>query len=193
MRSHLALILLVLGSCAPPSSSGEGTAVRAIVEAQLARHPEMGPEDLYKLLHQAAMGSEHAMHDTAGVRAWMVNELATMGQGPAEPMIDTIAPGGAIVRMNLRPWVAAGRSTDSLLAAFVATATAYPPDTARLARYLAAADTIVAGGKASFGLSAWHDLVAAKRAAGFPAGEHSPAYVAAYRPAYRIVAGALVP
>ena len=153
----------------------------------------MGPDDLYKLLHQAAMGSEHAMHDTAGVRAWMVNELATMGQGPAEPLVDTIAPGGAIVRVNLRPWVAARRSTDSLLGAFIATATAYPPDTARLARYLAAVEPVIAAGKASFGPGAWHALVAAKRSAGFPAGEHSAGYVTAYRPAYRVVAGPLVP
>ena len=153
----------------------------------------MGPDDLYKLLHQAAMGSEHAMHDTAGVRAWMVNELATMGQGPAEPLVDTIAPGGAIVRVNLRPWVAARRSTDSLLGAFIATATAYPPDTARLARYLAAAEPVIAAGKASFGPGAWHALVAAERSAGFPAGEHSAGYVTAYRPAYRVVAGPLVP
>ena len=193
MRSHLVILAAALGACAPTHVPDEGTAVRAIVEAQLARHPGMGTDDLYKLLHQAAMGSEHAMHDTAGVRAWMVNELATMGEGPAEPMVDTIAPGGAIVRVNLRPWVAAGRSTDSLLQAFIATATAYPPDTARLARYLAAADPVLAAGKASFGLEAWHDLVAAKRAAGFPAGEHSAGYEAAYRPAYRIVAGRLVP
>ena len=186
-------LLFLLMACAPAPVAPDRTAVLAIVESQFVRHPKMAPADLYKLLHQAAMGSEHAMHDTAGVRAWMVNELATMGTGPAEPMIDTIAPGGAIVRVNLRPWVAAGRSTDSLLAAFIATATAYPPDTARLASYLAAADQVVASGGASFTLADWHAYVAAKRGEGYPAGEHSPAYEEAYRPAYRVVTGPLVP
>ncbi|HET7041456.1 MAG TPA: hypothetical protein VFI13_05540, partial [Gemmatimonadales bacterium] len=121
MRSHLVILLAALGACAASPRPDEGAALRAIVTAQLARHPQMGPEDLYKLLHQGAMGSEHAMHDTAGARRWMVNELATMGEGPPEPLVDTIAPGGAIVRVELRPWVATGRSTDSLLAAFIAT------------------------------------------------------------------------
>lgn len=187
------ICLALLVACAPPRPAGERTAIDAIVSAELARYPRMAPEDLYKLLHQAAMGSEHAMHDTAGVRSWMVRELATMGTAGREPLVDTIAPGGAIVRINLRPWVAAGRSTDSLLAAFIATATAYPPDTARLARYLAAADAIVAAGRAPFGVDAWRALVATERGRGFPAIEHSDGYVESYRPAYRVVAGALVP
>lgn len=183
----------MLAACAPSPLARERAAVTAIIEAQVAHHPRMAPDDLYKLLHQAAMGSEHAMHDTAGVRAWMVNELATMGDGPSEPMLDTIAPGGAIVRVNLRPWVASGRSADSLLAAFMATATAYPPDTGRLVRYLAVADAMVAAGRAPFSVDAWRELVRRKRQEGYPAGEHSPSYTDAYRPAYRVVAGPLVP
>lgn len=153
----------------------------------------MGAADLYKLLHTATMGSEHAMTDTAGIRAWMTNEVATMGEGPAEQLVDTIAPNGAVVRVNLRPWVAAGRSTDSLLYAFMKTAAVFPADTAYLSRYLATAESLAVEGKTPFGLTEWRDLILVEQSRGYPAIHHSDQYVAAYRPAYRVVAGPLVP
>ena len=193
MRKTASALLLVLLGCTGPRPDGIATELRGILALQAARHPQMAPEDLYKLLHQAAMGSEHAMTDSAGVRAWMTNELATMGEGTAEPMVDTIAPGGRVVRVHLRPWVAAGRSTDSLLYAFIATARAVPQDTPMLARYLAVADSMVAEGKLPFPVKPWRALVAAQRAGGYPAIHHSEAYESAYHPAYRVVAGGLVP
>jgi len=193
MRQTALVRLLAIMGCTGPRPDGIATELRGIILGQVARHPQMAPEDLFKLLHQAAMGSEHAMADSAGVRAWMVSELATMGEGTAEPMVDTIAPGGRVVRVHLRPWVAAGRSTDSLLRAFVATARAVPQDTLMLVRYLAVADSMVAEGKLPFTVEPWRALVATARTGGFQALHHSPAYEAAYHPAYRVVAGGLVP
>lgn len=171
----------------------DADAIAPLIQQELVRHPALHPEDLYKLLHQAAMGSEHAMKDTAEARRWMTNELATMGAGAGEGMIDTIAPGGMIVRVNLRPWVAAHRSTDSLLAAFIRTAHVVAPDTIRLSRYLAIADSVVAAGRAPFQAPAWRTLVEKERGEGFPAIDHSSGYEAAYHPAYRVVAGPLIP
>jgi len=167
--------------------------VQRIVEDQIRRHPDLGPDDLYKLLHQAAMGSEHAMTDTAGVRPWMTRELATMGEGKEEPMIDTIAPGGAVVRVHLRPWVAAGRAPDSLVAAFMKTASTFAPDTARLARYLAAGWRAVERSARRFTAERWSTFADSLRKAGYPAIHHSEPYERAYHPAYRVVAGSLVP
>lgn len=186
-------VLLILAACTRPGDDPEADATRAIIADQLARHPEAAPADLYKLLHQATMGSEHAMSDTAGVRAYLTRELATMGEGAPEPMIDTIAPGAAIVRIHLRPWVAAGRSTDSLLAAFIATADRFRGDTARLGRSLAIAEQMIAAGGARFPVTEWRELVRTERSAGYPAVHHSTAYAEAYRPAYRVVAGSLIP
>src|SRR6478609_7243711 len=113
------LLLPLLSGCLSRGEPAEMVALRRIISAQVVRHPLMEPQDLYKLLHQAAMGSAHAVEDTAGVRLWLERELTTMGEGPVDPLIDTIAPDGSVVLVNLRPWVAAGRSTDSLLASFV--------------------------------------------------------------------------
>lgn len=189
----LALGLVAGGACTSAPRDPEASAIRRIILAQVRRHPRMEPRDLYKLLHQAAMGSEHVMEDTVGVRLWMERELVTMGEGPVEPMIDTIAPGGRVVLVELRPWVAAGRSTDSLLAAFIRTAGAIRPDTALLDRYLSVADSVAAEGALPFRAPVWRELVEAQRRGNYPAVHHSDAFILAYRPAYRVVAGSLVP
>jgi hypothetical protein len=198
MRSPLRTLLIVpfLLSCraAPSDQAGlESAELRRIILAQAARHPLMQPADLYKLLHQAAMGSAHAIDDRAGARMWMDREVSVMGVTRADPMVDTIAPGGEVVLVNLRPWVAAGRSTDSLLDAFIATANTLERDTAKLARYLLLADTLADEGILPFGATAWRDLVTGLRRGGYPAVHHSPEYESAYRPAYRVVKGSLVP
>lgn len=161
--------------------------------AEVVAHPELEPQDLYKLLHQAAMGSAHAVDDTAGVRHWMEQELTTMGDRPIDPLIDTIAPDGAVVRVNLRPWVTAGRSTDSLLSAFIRSAEVIPQDTVKLGRYLEVADSMAGEGSLPFDGRVWRELVAARRKEGFPAVHHSASYEMAYHPAYRVVQGSLVP
>jgi hypothetical protein len=194
----LVVVLSMAGAgCTSAPSDPETAAIRRIILHEVSHHPRMEPRDLYKLLHQAAMGSEHVMDDTVGVRLWMSRELMTMGEEGGdvarEPMIDTIAPGGRVVLVQLRPWVAAGRSTDSLLTAFIRTAAAIRPDTALLESYLAVADTLARAGALPFREAAWRELVDGQRRADFPAVHHSDAFVQAYRPAYRVVAGALVP
>ena len=74
-----------------------------ILQDHLARYPKMQARDVYKLLHQAAMGSEHAVTDIASARAWLERELAEIGPGPAEPLVDPISPDGQIARIHLRP------------------------------------------------------------------------------------------
>jgi hypothetical protein len=198
MRSPLRSLLIVpcLLSCGTPppaASDPEAAELRRLILVQTAHHPLMQPADLYKLLHQGAMGSAHAIDDRAGAKMWMDREVSVMGVSHPDPLIDTIAPGGAVVLVNLRPWVAAGRSTDSLLDAFVATANAIPRDTVKLVRYLGVGDSLAAQGRLPFSVTAWRDLVTGLRRGGYPAVHHSPEYESAYRPAYRVVKGDLVP
>lgn len=187
------LALLLLAGCGGEREPPEVVALRRIIAAQVRRHPRMEPQDLYKLLHQAAMGSAHAMEDTVGVRLWMERELVTMGDRPIDPLIDTIAPDGSVVLVHLRPWVAAGRSTDSLLASFLRSAGAIRQDTVKLVRYLAVGESMAREGGLPFGVTAWRDLIDGQQRGGYPAVHHSPSYEMAYHPAYRVVQGGLVP
>jgi hypothetical protein len=157
------------------------------------RYPRMQIADLYKLLHQAAMGSEHAVSDKEGVRAWLERELATMGPGAEEPLVDPISPGGEIVRVHLRPFVAAGYDPEGLLDAFLRTAREWQGSVERLRLYWAAAEQMVTLGQLRFAQEQIVDFGQHLASQGFPAAHHSAAYQQAYRPAYRVVVRACLP
>ena len=60
------------------SMSDEEIAFWRILVNQVSRYPQLEPRDLYKLAHQAALGSEHALTDQVGVRRWLERELVEM-------------------------------------------------------------------------------------------------------------------
>jgi hypothetical protein len=59
------------------SDSGWFTQLPAVLRAHLARYPELEVQDLYKLLYQAARGSEHAAPDPEAVRLHLTGELSS--------------------------------------------------------------------------------------------------------------------
>ncbi|HZW04755.1 MAG TPA: hypothetical protein VFF68_12555, partial [Anaerolineaceae bacterium] len=62
-----------------------------ILRAHHARYPRMQIQDEYKLIHQAALGSEHAVDSPEMARKWLIQEAAAMGNGPDEPVFDPIS------------------------------------------------------------------------------------------------------
>lgn len=180
------------------SSAGAGrgaaaTGIRRIVARQFARYPSMQPQDVYKLAFQAAMGSRHAGLDSAMAAGWLDREIAALAEGPAEPIRDTISPDGRMVRVNLRPYLAAGGSREALLRAFVGTARTFAGSVPRLRRELAEIERMAAAGEIPLPRAALHGYFERMRAQGYPAVEHSDAYASAYHPAYRVVLGDLLP
>ncbi len=167
-------------------------ALRHILTAQYRRYPHLQIVDLYKLLHQGCLGSEHAVADEAGVRAWLERELATMGSGPEETLLDDISPSGEIVRVHLRPYVAAGRDPEVLLAAFLRTAREYRGSADRLQWCGQVAERMAAGGLLPFPPAQIGEFWRRMAQQGFPAAHHSPVYERLYRPAYRVVARAFL-
>jgi len=166
--------------------------LRRILLAHLARYPLMQPVDLYKLLHQAAMGSEHAAPDEAAARAWLQRELRSLGEGPGDPLIDPISPGGEIVRVHLRPHLAAGYEPERLLEAFLRTGREYRGSTERLAEWGRLAVQMAEAGRLPFGRE-MRALLEERTAQGFGSAHHSRQYGESYRPAYRVVAAAFLP
>ena len=152
----------------------------------------MQPADAYKLLHQATLGSEHAMPSREMAAQWLVREIATLPGGPAEPLVDTLGQDGRFARIHLRPFLAAGGVPDSLLNAFVRTAQEATRDTAQLSCALEAVRQMTAGHETSWPADSVDRLFGEARAAGYPAMHHSETFESAYHPAYRVVAVTLV-
>lgn len=169
------------------SKADEELAFWRILAGQVERYPHLDARDLYKLAHQAALGSEHALTDRAAVRRWLERELVEMGTGSDDPVVDPISPDGQIVRLHLRPYLAAGGDPVILLDAFVRTAQEFHGSFETLRRYLRYAVKIDLGGNLPFTLDAMLDFFAHMESLGFPAAHHSEQFELIYRPAYRVI------
>jgi hypothetical protein len=165
--------------------------LREILADHAARYPRLEAQDLYKLIYQAAMGNEHAVSSAVQVRDWLEREVAALGEEPdrslSDPTIDPISPDGRIVRVHLRPYIAAGEDLAGLLEAFVRTAEMYAGTEERLRRYWAVVERMAEVGGLSVGSDRVREFFAQMEAQGLPAAYHSAAYRDAYWPAYRVV------
>ena len=68
--------------------------IETVLYAHFCRYPTMCIQDVYKLIHQAALGSEHAVSHAEDARKWMERQLADLGTGPDEPVVDPIPAEG---------------------------------------------------------------------------------------------------
>jgi hypothetical protein len=157
--------------------------VEEILRFHLNRYPEMQIQDVYKLLHQAALGNAHAVSNADAAKNWLTSELKEMGEGPAEPLIDPVSPNGEIVRVHLRPFITAEYDPDLLLDAFICTSKEVYGDAHLLKEYWQAAINT-----AYLPLAEMDKFFRSMEAENYPAVHHSPQYENLYRPAYRVVA-----
>jgi len=157
------------------------------------RYPRMELVDVYKLLHQAAMGPGHAIDDPAVARAKLAAEVVNLGEGPDDPIADPISPDGKMARIHLRPYFAAGHTANLLLDAFVRTGRSYPAAPARLEKFCACLGDLAAAGGIPFTRDEVERYVQAIAGQSYPVVRHSDAYRTAYRPAYRVIALDLLP
>jgi hypothetical protein len=169
-------------------SEQEEVRLRSILLQQLLRYPNMQIRDLYKLFHQAALGSEHAVGNAEAARTYLVEEMKQLGDGPDEPIIDPISPSGDIVRVHLRPYIQAGGGMDILLNAFIRTANEFHGSINDLGRYWAYAVKMVEMGDSGLDSVGMEKFLSTMEREGFPAVHHSDVYVESYHPAYRVVA-----
>lgn len=163
------------------------TPFQKIVLSHAERYPGWLAPDLYKLIHQATLGSGHAVTSAENARAWLEEDLAGLGENREEPLLDPIAPDGAIVRVHLRPLVRSGLAVDLLLEAFIKTANNYRGEVTNLRACLLQAVELAEHDLIHIRL---HDLthyLGLVSSASFPAVHHTDEYRQAYQPAYRVV------
>jgi hypothetical protein len=164
--------------------------IETILLVHLARYPAMQLADMYKLIHQAALGSEHAIRDPESARNWLTRELAGMGDGCRatsrqdipEPLTDPLSDETGIVRIHLRPYIASGSDPDKLLEAFIRTANEFLGSTQTLENYWE-----VAARLSHFPAAGMITFIQSMRTQNYPAVHHSTEYERLYCPAYRVI------
>ncbi len=164
------------------------SSLQQILTSHFTRTPAMQPQDVYKLLFQAALGSEHAVDDVQSVRIWLAREVSEMGGGPDDQLFDPISPDGQILRVHLRPYLRSGKDPEALLKAFIHTANEWHASTESLKILGAEAACLLQAGTSPFPLEDFEAFFSRLENQGFPAVHHSEEYIRLYRPAYRVVA-----
>ncbi|MCL7968209.1 MAG: hypothetical protein M8867_01120 [marine benthic group bacterium] len=161
-----------------------------------ARHyTSLKARDVYKLLHQAVAGPGHAIRNPDMARGWLEREWDSLGMPlEGEQVLEPLSGDGRLVRLNLRPWRAAGRDQEQVFDAFLRTAEVIaPPGDSIRARMdeIRACQTTLSGaaGLTPGELGSFFDEKAEE---GYPAVHHSEEYSRAHAPAYRVVLSDLV-
>ncbi len=130
-RSRLWLLWLLASGCA----ADEEMHFRVLLQEQAARYPVLTAQDVYKFVYQAALGSGHAVQDTAYARARLIQEIRLLEPRPNESLYEFIRPDSTLMRVNLRPYLAAGHDSHQLLNAFIATSLVFEYAISDLERY----------------------------------------------------------
>ncbi len=167
--------------------------ISQLISRHLSRYPRMQLLDIYKLLHQAALGNSHAMGEPQDVLRRLEEEAASMGEGPAEPLWEPISPDGHLVRVHLRPYIAGRHDLNALAKAQLQSPDRCPPAPEKLAKFCGCMGDLAAEGILPFARAdvvACFDEIAEQ---GYPAVRHTKPYREAYRPAYRVVDVELLP
>lgn len=171
----------------------EYSPIQQVLAWHAQRYPLWQPQDIYKLLHQAAMGSEHAVPGREQVREHLEQELLNLPDGPSEQLIELIHPEGAIVRLNLRALMRQNLSPVVVLEAFLQTAEEFPGSLQYLEEYMTRALELVRDERFGTDMNELEAFFSRMKEEHYPAVHHSEVYVREYSPAYRVVANRLLP
>jgi len=158
-----------------------------LVSEHHQRRPLMRAADWYKLLYQGVFGVGHIMGGSALDRLLEEAERVR-GTGPqGEPLVERVSPDGAVVRVNLRPYMLGGGNLEKLYEVMLASSTmkGEPKTFIRLWRRFSGVAEALHIGVDEMEMCELDDLLAER---GPVPMHHTPEYREAYYPAYRVVA-----
>ena len=156
--------------------------IAAMLRDQCRRYPELYPQDLLKALHQSVCGCGHFVADEAAGLELLRRELAEEPAPAAAELLGTEYCRfhlGSLKEVHLQP--------ETLFRLFTLSAEMPKEPEERLEEGLSVLLGLAESGDLPFSAQEIATAAARWRAAGFPACHHSPAFRAAYRPAYRVI------
>ena len=165
-------------------------AVAALIWAHVQRYHAIDILDIYKLLHQGVFGPGHAITNQRAAREWLERESAALKPNAGELLVESVHPQAEIVRIHLRPYLAASGSLRKLLDAFIQSSRAVTGSPETMAAWWGVFQDMTAPGAplANRFPARTVSLIGRARAAEhWPATHHSPPYDQAYCPAYRVL------
>ena len=182
----ISIIILMLGiSCIPRHE--DLTTWNELIKTHLVLYPRMQPEDVYKLVYQGSMGSGHLGNDTTQIAYYLKDELNSIESSVDESLIEQIAPDSSYIRINLKRFKSENRDP-MLLVRIIAQSANIPKQTkSRLVRVWSNVCREVESGTIPLNKTVFHQFDQLVKKNDYPVIHHSPEYMQAYQPAYRVV------
>ena len=161
-------------------------AVEELIREHLERRPLMWAVDVYKLLYQGVFGVGHILGEHAWHRLKEEARALRLGDQPEEPLMEAVSSDGAMVRVNLRPYLRRGFPLEKLFSAMKASSV----EKRRVEEFIEvwrAFKEFVRTGRLVFDEGEIEALDREMRPGACPPRHHSEVYRRAYAPAYRVV------
>ncbi|MCW4049529.1 MAG: hypothetical protein NWE89_07300 [Candidatus Bathyarchaeota archaeon] len=160
--------------------------LRELLLGHIERHPAIQARDIYKLLFQGVFGVGHLISektwDSLREEAGRIN----IDDHPEEPLVEEVSPDGSMIRVNLRPYLRAGHSLESLYQAMKESAT-HEGDEAVFLGYWEPFKQLVTEQGLPFIVESIEKLDESMAEEGVKPKHHTQKYRDAYYPAYRVV------
>lgn len=93
-----------------------------LLEQHLHWYPLMEVQDIYKLLYQGLMGSEHGVASQEEYTYFLEKEYESVQSNPAQQLFEPVRADGALYRINLRPLKSRKMHLDELVPLLIETA-----------------------------------------------------------------------
>ena len=160
--------------------------LEALLEEHFERRPIIWATDFYKLLYQGIFGVGHIMGE--GAREWLREEAEGLDleEQPYEPLLEEVSADGAMVRVNLRPYLRRGLPLVGLLSAMKETSKVVGSQEEFMEAW-AVFKEMVLSGRLYVDEEGLESLDEELRREGCRPHHHSDAYRKVYHPTYRVV------
>ena len=165
-----------------------------IISQHLLWYPAMEARDIYKLIFQGVMGSEHLISSPQAFINYLAEEFESLPTDPSGRLLEPIRPDSSLLRINLRPYKARELQTDVLVPALLETARSFKGDRSQIqATWMDFVGACEHGSISGFDVSQLHQFTSWVEGLDFPAVHHSEAYEREYKPAYRLISAECLP
>ena len=158
-----------------------------LTSQHIARYPNLELIDLYKLLHQSALGASHASAADDILEKEFNLEWDNLSGIHIEPAIDPISPDGKIARIHLRSYLSQDYSKDDLLMAFIRTANANSGSKEKLKKFCGCLRDLSKAEQLPFNPEDTEAFLNDVENKDYPTLRHSNIFKREYEPSYRIV------
>ena len=162
-----------------------------ILRTHAARYPAMEPTDAVKLIYQNEFGGGHLIRDEEACIRYLRAEYTATAKSAVLPLWEDI--GNGIVRVNLAALDSEIFPLASLGEAFIRSAREHTGTITSFEKKLAILRAVTAEGCFSFSPAKLDAYLRGYREQGYPPVSHSPAFRAAYAPAYRVILKTYLP